>query len=341
MTGALTWARLSYRQQRWELILVALGVAGTVAAMLYFASVIDGMVAASPECLAEGGNFVDEFGPPAACQAALTAYYDAYNWGTNLVNLAWLAPFGIGVILGAPLVAREIDGGTAQLAWSLSRSRVGWLLRRIAFVTLFGLGLLVVLAVASGLLTAAMFPDRTLSEDFIYFGRRDLPVVARGVGAIMVGVLVGAIIGRVLPAVLASAFVIGLVFAGLSLGHDQWNRGEARIQRFYDDSGNSVPFDMGALDVDYGLQRPDGEYLSYSEAYTSGRLTETYQDEQGRVYASAEDLEAGRVFGYDVRLSIPGERYLALVLRDSGVAVLVGFVALGLTAAVVSRRRPR
>lgn len=28
MTGALTWARLSYRQQRWELILVVLAVAG-------------------------------------------------------------------------------------------------------------------------------------------------------------------------------------------------------------------------------------------------------------------------------------------------------------------------
>jgi hypothetical protein len=280
-------------------------------------------------------------GPPAACQAVLTAYYDAYNWGTNLVNLAWLAPFGMGVILGAPLVAREIDGGTAQFAWSMSRSRASWLLRRIAFVTLFGVGLLVVVAVTSGLLTAAMFPEKTVSEDFIYFGRRDLPVVARGVGAIMVGVLVGAIIGRVLPAVLASALVIGLVFAGLSLAHDQWNRGDARVQRFYDDSGNSLPFDMSGLDVEYGLQRPNGEFISYGEAYTSGRLTETYQDEQGRVYASAEDLEAGRVFGHDVRLSIPGERYGTLVLRDSAVAVLVGFDALGLTAAVVSRRRPR
>lgn len=340
--GALTWARLSFRQQRWELILVVIGVAAVAAAMLYFATTLDGMRAASPECLANLDTFVDDgSGPAASCQAVLNSYYEAYNWGTNFVNLAWLAPFGMGVILGAPLVAREIDGGTAQLAWSLSRSRVGWLLRRIAFVTLFGLGLLAVVTVMSGLLTGAMFPEKTLGEDFIYFGRRDLPVVARGFGALMVGVLVGAIVGRVLPAILASVLVIGLVFTGLSFAHDQWNRGEARVQRFYDDSGTSIPFDMSGLDVGYGLQRPNGEFLSYGDAYASGILIETYQDEQGRVYASMADMDAGRLVGHDARSSIPGERYPDLVLRDSGVAVLVGVVALGLTAVVVRRRRPR
>ncbi|MGH2445393.1 MAG: hypothetical protein ACRDGD_05065 [Candidatus Limnocylindria bacterium] len=148
MTGALTWARLSYRQQKWELLLVVLGVAGVTAGMLWFANTLDALRAASPECLAGlSPNVVTESGPPVACQAFLTEYHETENWASNLTNLAWAAPFAVGVILGAPLVAREIDGGTAQLAWSLSRSRVGWLLRRIAFITLFGLALLAILAV--------------------------------------------------------------------------------------------------------------------------------------------------------------------------------------------------
>ncbi|HUH07564.1 MAG TPA: hypothetical protein VML96_07130 [Egibacteraceae bacterium] len=340
MTGALTWARLSFRQQRWELILVALGVAGTAVAMLYFAFTLDGMRAASPDCLRDlEANVFTDSGPPAACQAVLTAYYDAYNWGTNLANVAWLAPFGIGVILGAPLVAREIDGGTAQLAWSLSPSRVGWLVRRIAFVSLFGAALLAVLAVTSALLTAAMFPELKLSEDFIYFGRRDLPVVARGAGAIMLGVLVGAVIGRVLPAVLASALVIGLAFLGLSLGEDRWNASEATLQRFQETPGGSMSFDMTALAVAYGMETADGEFITYSEANERG-MNPHIADENGGWYASEEDLQAGRLLGYDARLSIPGQRYPELVLRHSALAAALGMLALGLTAIVVVRRRP-
>ena len=345
MSSLLIWVRIAFRQQRWELILVFVGVTGVAAGMLCFASTLEAIRAVSPECLAGAGigsgfAFPDDTGPPVECQSLLEDFYSTQSMATNLMSMAWAAPFGLGVILGAPIVAREIDGGTAQLAWSLSRSRVSWLLRRIAFVALFALALLAVLAVASELLAAAI-QQRDLDEDFAFFGQRGLPVVARGAGAIMIGTLVGAFVGRVLPAVLASVLVIGLVFVGLSLAHDRWNDGEAGIQRFWDEAGNPVPFDVGALDVDYGLQTPDGEFLSYGEAYERGLLTETFQDEQGRVYASAADLEAGKVFGHDVRLSIPGERYPELLIRDSAVAVVVGGAALGGTAAVVRRRRPR
>jgi len=340
MTGALTWARLSFRQQRWELILVVLGVAGTAAGMLWFASTLDAMRAASPDCLANVGNFVgSESGPPVACQATLTAYYEAESMASNFLNLAWAAPFGMGVLLGAPLVAREIEGGTAQLAWSLSPSRTGWLLRRIAFVAFFGLALLAVLAVTSELLAAAMLPDRTLSEDFTYFGRRGMPIVARGVGAILIGVLVGALIGRVLPAILAAALVIGLAFLGLTLAEDRWNQAEATMQRLFDAPPDSQSFDMAALGVSYGMETADGEFVTYSEANERG-MNPNFADERGGWYASEEDLEAGRLLGYDARLTIAGERYPDLVLRHSALAAALGILALGLAAIVVVRRRP-
>lgn len=343
MTGALTWARLAYRQQRWELHLVALGSLGAAAAMVWFASTLEALRAASPECLAGmGTGFVGaEQEPGVACQAITSQYFGTEGFASTLLSLSWAAPFGMGVILGAPLVARELDGGTAQLAWSLSRSRVGWLLRRIAFIALFGLALLAVLAVTSDLLAAAIFPDRPLGEDFTWYGRRGPLVVARGVGAMAVGVLIGAVIGRVLPAVLASAVVIGLVFAGVSLGLDQWNRAEATLERRSLDAEAGQPSDLEltALGVAYGIELVDGQFLSYNEAFDRG-IEPNYSGMDGKVYESEADLQADRFIGFDAFLIIPGERYSELVFRDSGVSVLLGAIALGLTGFVVSRRRP-
>lgn len=343
VSGALTWARLAYRQQKWELLLVALGSLGAAAAMVWFAFTLEALRAASPECLAGiGSGFVGaEQEPGVACQAVTSQYFATESFASTLLNVAWAAPFGIGVILGAPLVARELDGGTAQLAWSLSRSRVGWLLRRIAFIALFGLVLLAVLAVTSELVAAAIFPNRPLGEDFTWYGRRGLLVVARGVGAIALGVLVGALIGRVLPAVLASAIVIGVAFASLSLGLDQWNRAEATVERRFLEAEAGAPSDLEltALGVAYGIELVDGEFLSYNEAFDRG-MEPNYSGMDGKVYESEADLQADRFIGHDAFLIIPGERYAELVLRDSGVAVLIGAVALGMTGLVVSRRRP-
>jgi hypothetical protein len=340
VNAALTWARLSYRQQRWELILIALGVAGAAAAMVWIATALDGMRTANPACADFLRNQGDPgLGPPLTCLPVMDAWYSMIGYTSMLQTFAIIAPFGMGAVLGAPLVAREIDGGTAQLAWSLSRSRVGWLVRRIGFVALFVVALLAIVATVSEVMAAATQPDRDLAEDFLYFGQRGIPIVARGAGALMIGVLVGAMIGRVLPAVLAAAIVIGLTFAGLSLGQEAWNRGEATVQRFYDETGRPIPFDFGALDVDYGIQRPDGRFITYGEAFEGG-LVETFQDEEGRVYASADDLAAGRVFGHDARLVIAAERYPDLVLRDSVIWVLAGVAALIAAAAVVARRRP-
>ena len=246
MTGALTWARLGYRQQRWELILVALGVAATAIAMLWFASQLTGMRSASPDCV-----------PPAAagpaCQAAVNAYSQAEGLALNLLLLSFGAPFGIGVLLGAPLIAREIDAGTAQLAWSLGRSRTWWLLRRIAFVALFAVVALGVLAVTSEVLATALAPERNLGADFAWFGRRGWVLVARGVGALMLGMLVGALLGRVLPAILAAALVMALAFTGLSFAQDRWQESLTETRRMnYADASSDL--DSGALVITTGLE---------------------------------------------------------------------------------------
>jgi hypothetical protein len=335
MTAALTWARLSYRQQRWELILVALGVALAAGLMWWFAQQMGGLVAANPDCLPPGQEFV-----PQSCQPALDAYYTLSGFADNLLLLSFAAPFGMGVLLGAPLVAREIDAGTAQLAWSLGRSRWSWLIRRIAFVALFAVVCLALLAVTSELLATALAPDRDLSRDFIWFGRRGWLIVARGIAALAVGMLVGAVIGRVLPAILAAGIVIALVFTGQSLVMDQWHHREAVVQRLNQAGMESgATFDQGALYVDSGIELVDGEVVSYAELNQRG-IAGQYIDEQGRTYTSEAALAAGDFIGYDAQLVIHGQRYPELVAREGAVSGGLGAIALGLAALVVRRRRP-
>lgn len=329
MTGALTWGRLSFRQQRWELILVALGVAAAAIAMLWFAGQVEAATVAAAPCLS-----AMEAGPvDSSCVATLNSYYELTGFANNLLLLSFGAPFGIGVLLGAPLVAREIDGGTAQLAWSIGRSRTWWLLRRIAFIALFvvvGLGLL---AVTSELLASALAPDRTLGSDFVWFGRRGWLIVARGVGALMLGMLVGAVIGRVLPAILAAALIMAVAFTGLSFAQDRWQEGVAQTRT------NINATDDGALTVGSGLRLTDGEIVSWEELGNRG-VDAMYLDETGRMYASEQDMRDGNALGTEVVFAIPGSQYAQVAAVVGAGSLALGLVALALTGLVVRRRRP-
>ncbi len=337
MTGALTWARLSFRQQRWELILIALGVALAAIGMLWFASQIEGMRAASPDCLgsASGPGFLSD-STPLACHAVLNAYSEMTGFADMFLYASFAAPFGIGLLLGPPLVAREIDGGTAQLAWSLGQSRTWWLLRRIAFVGLFVVAALAVLAVTSEILAAALAPDRNLQADFTWFGRRGWLIVARGIGVLLLGILVGAIIGRVLPAILATGIVVVLAFTALSLAGDRMNAADALVRRFYVDD-RWVDFSLSDLAVDYGLVMPSGQFLSYGELNDRG--IGTSWSENGVAYASEADYRADRPLGEEAQRFIPGARYPEIAARDAAMAGGLGLLALGATALVVRGRR--
>ena len=52
-------------------------------------------------------------------------------WGGFARLGAFLTPFAVGLFLGVPVVAREVEGRTAPIAWTLSRSRLRWLLQRV------------------------------------------------------------------------------------------------------------------------------------------------------------------------------------------------------------------
>jgi hypothetical protein len=154
----------------------------------------------------------------------------------------------------------------------------------------------------------------------------------------MLGMLVGALIGRVLPAILAAALVMALVFTGLSIAQDRWQETLVETSRM-NYAAASSNHDSGALVVNTGLELASGEVVTWSELNERG-LEVSYVDEQGRLFASEQDMQDGNLLGYDVEFAIPGARYAGVVAAVGAASVGVGLLALGLTAVVVGRRRP-
>ena len=94
--------------------------------------------------------------------------YEPTQTAQLLLRLSELAPFAVGILLGAPLVAREIDGRTAQLAWTMSRSRTRWLVGRIGFPVVVAVVSLGPLAWTSEVAAALLDPARDLTRDLAF-----------------------------------------------------------------------------------------------------------------------------------------------------------------------------
>jgi hypothetical protein len=323
-----TWLRLSFALQRWELLLVGAGTVLLGAVMLWIAWQVTSIVDSDPACFAAGG------GGGVACQVLQERFNTLGGFGRQLLYFSFGAPFGIGLILGIPIVAREVDHSTASLAWTMSRSRVRWLLPRVAFVALVVIGLLGILAVVSDVLAQTILPQLNLAADFTWYGRRGGLLVTRGLLALGIGLTVGAILGRQLPALLVAIFATVLLFTAVSLGMDRWNETDAIEQPY------GVQPSPGALHLQERLKLDDGTVLGWQE------MTERYSTisigQDGTLYTEFDDqgLNPSNPVGRVVSLTLPGELYPTVVLRESALLAMLALLAAGLAFVVVTRRRP-
>lgn len=320
-----SWLAISFRLHRWEVLASAAGVALLTAAMLWFAWQMRTLAAGEAGCL-------DPTSYAPGCSQFAQRFYELSSRADWLSYLSWAAPFGMGLVLGIPLVSREVEQRTAGIAWTLSRSRTWWLAKRAVFLVVVLVVLLVVVAIVGEVLASAQMPNLHLDRDFSWYGRRGILIVIRGLAALGLGVLLGAMLGRVLPALLVAAFACALLFTAISLGMDRWMEGDAIIQAFDADRA-------GGRQLGQRVLLPSGELIDYAELQRRGLAYEVIQDD--RLYAKPEDIgHLDRLVGFDRYLLVPGSLYSQIVLRESavvgGTAVLLALAA----AAVVGRRRP-
>lgn len=140
-----------------------------------------------------------------------------YNGYAFLVPLFLLLPVLFGMFFGAPLIAREMDGGTYRLAWTQGVSRSRWLSSKLAVV----IGSVLVGAVSLAILVT--WWSRPLITNGAsrfrpgIFDLRGVVPVGYAIFAVMLGVAIGTLIKKTLPAVGVTLVAFAAVRAGIEL----------------------------------------------------------------------------------------------------------------------------
>jgi hypothetical protein len=312
--------RLFWRTARLEILIgVAVSITYSVVALTLAARLQQLVVAA---CGAP---------PPCPSMAYLTPAWISLD-GTLADPLMFAAsglPLVFGLLFGPALVAGELERGRMPLVWSLTSSRLRWLLWRAAPVAL----LVAILAVAPALAAsrlesvhaAALDPARSFHD----FGSQGPLLVIRSLAVFALGVAAGAYLGRVVPALLVTAGLSLALLGGAAAVRVDWLPRQVVPRDVVNEDTPEEPLPIGE-----GFRLPDGRLLTFDESaslrpasaqlidspsYTSWLATSGWQ----------------RVF-----IGIRGFEVSAVEFREGAVTVLVALGALILALVVVARRRP-
>ena len=222
----MIWA--AFRLQRLQLLtLLGLLVAGSVTVVLLRANMIDFFTSTRlSECLAPTGRKCP------ASQEALDAF--ASTWG-DLFLVARVVivalPALIGVFVGAPLFAQELEQGTHVLAFTQSVSRTRWMFSKLVVALVPSLVVLVVLQyLVWWWLTAAgvLGPRGNGSFHVLNFGVDHVSPVGYALFAFMLGTFVGAVSRRTLVAMTVGLGVFVAARVALTGLVNRWVPSERR-----------------------------------------------------------------------------------------------------------------
>jgi hypothetical protein len=313
--GQADWLRLQWRMHRWEGTFVIGGAVLLSAAMAIVAWQLDASRDLVVACYEQPTQTLS-----AECRSAI-------EWGNTLAGaigilgaVATVTPFAAGIVLGAPLLSREIEHRTAPMAWTLSPSRRSWLAWRTV-------PLLIVLIVALLVLgQASAFLLKTAEEGelgFRHYGMFGPMLAARGLAVFGIGLVVGLALGRVLPAVLMTALASVLLVAGLSIGRDLMMRDEAVWRPMGDGS------EVVSMVFDSGFESDEtGEVITWEQAF----------NEYPEVFTEfGEGAPPGMSPVWKI---VPPEQFDVYEAREIGALALTAVLLGALALLLVGRRRP-
>jgi ABC-type transport system involved in multi-copper enzyme maturation permease subunit len=148
------------------------------------------------------------------CSDVLSQLAQSYNSAFNLTELLVIAAPGlIGIFWGAPLIGRELETGTDQLAWTQSVTRTRWLAVKLAGV---GIASIATAAILAYLLTWWAGPlDHINGNRFaaMTFSSRDIVPLAYAAFAFALGTSAGLLLRRTIPAMAVTL----AVFVGIQI----------------------------------------------------------------------------------------------------------------------------
>jgi hypothetical protein len=151
------------------------------------------------------------------CGIAMQQFLSAFApIGIFILQMLAVVPGLVGVFIGAPLLARELEQGTHLLAWTQTITRTRWLVIKLALV---GAATMVAGLAAAQLASWWWAPLAVgfSSGDWQAFEAIGVSPAAYGIFALGFGVAAGAIIRRTVPAMLITT--LGFAAARLAVAH--------------------------------------------------------------------------------------------------------------------------
>jgi hypothetical protein len=127
-----------------------------------------------------------------------------------------VVPILIAMFIGAPLVAREVESGTYQFAWTQGTPRSAWLTTKLLFLGVT----VVVLAIPLGVI-ASWYAQPVDAIGFAshwqpgQFGVTAVTLPAICLTGLLAGVLIGALLKKIVSAIATAGLVVGSLVLGI------------------------------------------------------------------------------------------------------------------------------
>jgi ABC-2 family transporter protein len=305
------WRRLAavaLRQHK-----ASLGASAAFAFLVAVAMVVTGLI------LHGSGTDVFSAGPH--------SLWPLYNGtGTTLRLVLPLIPVLAGLFFGAPLVAREIETGTARFAWAQGAGRTRWLLASVVPVAL------IVMVIAAGLGLEYQWWVRPQGVPDWFWLRRlfalnPLPFAGWTVLGLSLGVLLGAAIRRTVPA-MAATLACGLPGLYVALS---WQRSYLPPLR---QAAAHPTFSSGG---GYGYSVPltsrsgqGADILSTTLGWPDGRLLTATELHHPAAWFRAHHIQIWLTYQ-------PGSRFFLYQCIEFGWLVLLSALLIGVTVLLIRR----
>ena len=151
-------------------------------------------------CLDAMGAIVDYDQPDADCNGPAERFNAEYSGFLGVAVLLVFLPLLVGLFVGAPLVAREVQHGTHRLVWTQGVTRRRWAVAKFTLI-IAGAGLLAgaYALVMSWWVTPLVLANAARFE-YLAFDLEGMVPVAHTLFAVALGILAGTVSRRVLPA---------------------------------------------------------------------------------------------------------------------------------------------
>ncbi len=292
-------------------------------------------------------------------QSALTSCSASHNCGNLantlilgtpvlflLVTLTVVAPCLLGAFWGGPLVARELETGTNQFAWTQSITRNRWLTVKVGWALL---GAAAWGGAVSALVTWWSSPVNALNHQNFQPGQFDIQgivPVGYALFAVALGIAAGALLRRTLPA-LAITIVV-FTFLRLVIGQDLRPHYLTALTTTFSFLRHPVLPKGSYWQVSSGIVGPGGQIVS-NQAHTGPGISFSGVPvpiasipSACRVLVFQSPLKFGSCLsarGYHGFITYqPASRYWAFQGIETGIFVLLAAALVAVTAIVVLRR---